>query len=483
MGIAFAPVGFWPAAILGAGALTWLTTGTTGPRASLTGFAAGLTLNAVTISWVGVLGWYVGVALVIVMALWTALLGFILHRVSRLPAAPLWCATAWVAVEFCASNFPFGGFGWNRLGFTVLDQPIAGYVPWLGVTGATLVVALVGNLTLVLIAGTRPRAWVALAVVGLFAGGPLLGWLSATLAPQATGSVQVGIVQGDVNTFGRRDLGPSMAITNNHLSETITLLAKAEGQRPDFFLWPESSTDRDPLLHVQTRAVVETAVQLAEVPILLGTVTYGPGEDERQTTAIWWDPELGPTATYHKRNVVPFGEWVPFRDFLLPIFEELADTGRQSVPGEEPGIFEVPTANGLVTIGDVICYDLAFDATVAQTVTSGGEMLVVQSNNAYYTGTWQTAQQFEMTRVRALETGRYIAVATTNSYSGVIDRNGQVLSVSVEGEPASEVATIPTFDDITLAVWIRPALNFALVTAAAAGVGLSYLGRFRRVTR
>ena len=94
--------------------------------------------------------------------------------------------------------------------------------------------------------------------------------------------------------------------------------------QPDFILWPENSTDIDPLLDPVTRATVQSAAEVAGRPILVGAVLEGPGEDERQTTALWWDPQRGVVGSYAKRNLVPFGEWIPFR-------------GRAAAAGPDPG--------------------------------------------------------------------------------------------------------------------------------------------------
>ncbi len=145
--------------------------------------------------------------------------------------------------------------------------------------------------------------------------------------------MNVGIVQGNVPGRGIEALGRMRSVTNNHLSETVNLIARSrlgEEAIPDFILWPENSTDIDPTKDQITLRTVQAAAEIAGRPILVGAVMAGPGEDERQTSALWWDPERGITARYDKRNLVPFGEWIPFRDQLLPLLPILHEVGAQS---------------------------------------------------------------------------------------------------------------------------------------------------------
>jgi apolipoprotein N-acyltransferase len=233
---------------------------------------------------------------------------------------------------------------------------------------------------------------------------------------------------------------------------------------PDFVLWPENSTDIDPLLDPVTRSVVWSSAKIAGRPILVGAVTAGPGQDERQTTAMWWDPAYGVTATYHKRNLVPFGEWIPFRAQLLPLVPILKQVGAQSVPGTAPGVLEVSVNGRPLRVGDVICFELAYDRTVYDAV-AGSEVLMVQSNNATYGGTGQVEQQFAITRARAMEARREIAVATTNSVSGFIDRDGTVVRRTAEFTNASFVETMPRRTALTPALRIAPWLDRGLALA------------------
>jgi apolipoprotein N-acyltransferase len=240
---------------------------------------------------------------------------------------------------------------------------------------------------------------------------------------------------------------------------------------PDFVLWPENSTDIDPTADPITASQVETAALAVDRPIFVGAVMNGPGADERQTSGLWWDPRRGITARYDKRNLVPFGEWIPLRNQLLPLLPILRLVGAQSIPGTKPGALTVPLQLGdgpqqNVVVGDAICFELAYDDTIYDVINNHAQLFMVQSNNATYTGTGQVAQQFAITRARAMETRREIAVATTNGVSGFIGRDGQVEWKTRERTADTTVVTMPLRTAITPAVRIAPWLERGLAIGA-----------------
>lgn len=483
------PFSLWVIQLLGLAAFTTLVRRTSPKAAFGLGYLFGLAMLSISIGWAHVLGLPVAIALIAFEALFFAVLGLALHLVARLPGWPVWAALAWVAVEFGFSHFPLGGFGWTRLGFAAVDSPLAGLYPFIGVAGVSFCAALMAQIVAWVIAEivTRnalslPRLTVAavpLAVLMVL--GTAGRYWSPTVEPER--SVTIGYVQGNVDGVGIEAMGRARSVTNNHLSETITLLAKARtGQinTPDFVLWPENSTDIDPLLDPITKQVVQTAVDLADRPVLVGAVMAGPGTDERQTSALWWDPDQGVTARYNKRNLVPFGEYIPFRDFLLPKIPILKLVGAQSIPGTTPGVLNVTLSDGRpLAVGDAICFELAYDDTIYEAITAGAEVFVVQSNNATYGGTAQIDQQFVITRARAMETRRAITVATTNSVSGAIDEFGQVRQRTDEFTSASNSLTVPVQSGITPAVRIASTLDLALTLLGVFGLGWALVRRFR----
>lgn len=494
-GLAFEPTALWPMAIIGPALFLWLAHPDSGApghapgerwfrhRGFGPGYLFGLGLCAVTLSWLRVLvpgvGPLIAAVLVIFEAGFFALLGAGVRLVQRLRWWPLAVAAVWASVEWVYGHAPFGGFGWIRLGYTVADSPLAGLLPFVAVSGVGFVVALLAATLAWALLGRARARWIA---AGVLIATMLLGLAGRAWEPEprgALGEVNVGMVQGNVDGVGIGGMGRARSVTNNHLSETVTLMARAQAgvtPRPDFVLWPENSTDIDPTLDSQTRLTVEAASRLAGVPIFVGAVMDGPGLDERQTAGLWWMTDQSVAARYTKRNLVPFGEYVPLRDQLLPVIPLLELVGAQSVAGTTPGVLDVPLVDGRrLRVGDIICFELAYDTTVHEAVR-GAEVVVVQSNNATYRGTAQPRQQWAMTRVRAMEARRDIVVATTNSLSGHIDRDGRVLERTREMVSASNTYAVPRQAAITPAVlaagWIDLALGVLTLGAlVAAAVG------------
>jgi len=478
LGLSWQPWGWWPLLLVSVPALTLAVRGQPLRRSFGLGYLFGLVMLTVAINWLHVLGIWVAALLIAFEALFFGVLGLSLSLVGRLRIWPVAAACCWVLVEFAYSRIPFGGFGWPRIAYAAVDTPIAGFLPLIGVAGVSFVVALVAQLIAWIVIslrtaradGQRPTRGVLLAAVAL-AGLVAVpaGLRGYQVEPAETaGAVRVGIVQGNIPGRGIEAMGRARSVTNNHLSETIDLMTRARlglVAEPDFLLWPENSTDIDPTRDPLTRLTVEAAVDLAGRPILVGAVMQGPGEGERQTSALWWEPERGPVARYDKRNLVPFGEWIPFRDQLLPVVPVLEQVGAQSVAGTTPGVLDVEVDGRRIRVGDVICFELAYDKTVYQAVR-GSEVLMVQSNNATYGGTGQIEQQFAITRARAMEARREVAVATTNSVSGFIDRDGRVVQRTTEFTADSMVVRMPLRGALTPALRIAPWLDRGLAGVA-----------------
>ncbi|MDQ7991629.1 MAG: apolipoprotein N-acyltransferase [Propionicimonas sp.] len=476
--LGFEPFAWWPLLVPGIAGFSLLALGAGRlPRALALGLAYGLGYMGVGLNWMRAIFVEAMLGIVLVTALVYVLLAALVFAVRRLAVWPLAAAAAWVAVEAMISRWPFDGFGWMRIGYALTDAPLAGLYPLVGVPGMTFAVALLAQgLLWLLDRASWRRSGALAAALGVVAA---TAWAGAAVPPGAAGeTVAVGWVQGGAPGGGVYGIGEPRTMPRNHLAETEALFAEVAAGRqpaPDFVVWPENGTDLDPYHDQETAGLLRQALEIAGVPIFVGTILDGPGEDERQTASLWLDPQDGETARYVKRGIVPFGEFVPYRDLLLPLFPILRYVGAQSIAGTEPGVIPARTAAGEFPLGVMICYDVSFDRYAHDTVLAGGEVLVVQSSNAMYQGTGQIDQQFAITRARAAELRREILVVTTSGVSGLIRPDGSVdFSVSDPGA-ASGVVELPRRTGLTPAVTVAPVLEGGLAAATLVLVAVGLL--------
>lgn len=262
------------------------------------------------------------------------------------------------------------------------------------------------------------------AVIGLAMAGPLL---PVDEGGPGTPSAVVAAVQGNVpHARSLPDLLRANTVTTNHADATKALAARVRAgtaPAPDVVIWPENSTDQDPRLNPFIYSSIAQAVDAIGRPVLVGAVLQGPVRNAGQL----WRPGLGPVRAYIKRQLVPFGEVIPYRAFLT-LFTSLPDLQPVNfTPGHRPVVFHL----GKVQLGDVICYEVGFDGLVSSEVAAGANLLTVQTNDADFEldgQTGETLQQLEMARVRAVEHNRSVVVASTTGVSAIITPDGKILA-------------------------------------------------------
>jgi apolipoprotein N-acyltransferase len=273
-------------------------------------------------------------------------------------------------------------------------------------------------------------------------------------------------------------------VLDNHVRVTERLAADvAAGRlpRPDVLLWPENASDIDPLRNPDAAAAIDRAARAVGVPIVLGTVLAGPDAPDGTTTAtnsvLVWQPGVGVVDRTDKRRVQPFGEYLPWRSFFR-LLSDYADRAGNFVPGTGSGAVE---AAG-VRLGIAICWEIAFDDLVDDSVAAGAQMLAVPSNNATFGRSDMTYQQLAMSRVRAVEHDRAVLVVTTSGVSAMIAPDGTVTAATSSFTPDVLVGATPLRETTTLAGRLRGAPEWMLLAAGLAGVGLARIGAARRAS-
>lgn len=453
----FAPASLWPATLLGVAGLALTTVrARTAWHAVSAAAGFGALLTTITLNWMSMIDLGAAIGLILLITSWYGLLGAGLYVAGRTRWWPLLGAGTWVLMEYAAAHVPFGGFGWLRLGYAMVDSPLSGLLPLVGVGGLSLATAIAAHLLAWLVSrpSLRRASLTAIGAGGIMASAAL----GSTLPPPpASGSATVGWVQGGAPGGGVYGIGPARSTTVRHASETLELAADIRAGRvpqPDVVVWPENSTDLDPGADPETRRLIIESAETVRAPLLVGTILDGPGPNQRRTAAQWWSETGDAGPTYIKRSLVPFGEWIPFRDLLLPLIPQLRYVGAQSVPGTQPGVLPATLRDGRTAmLGVLICFDVVFDEIVYDLPGNRAQIIVVQSSNAMYQGSSQVEQQFAITRARAAELRREVLVATTSGISGVIDPTGKPQTRVGSGSAAGTVV-LPIRDGITPAAVI-----------------------------
>jgi apolipoprotein N-acyltransferase len=477
---AFPPIDLWwlaPVAV----ALLALATHRRGFWAgSGLGLLAGLAFFIPILSWAGGYVGPVWLFLPVGEACFIGLLGGVAALTSRVGdrwrwAWPFVIGALWVAQEAARDRAPFGGFPWGRLAFSQADSPLVRLAALGGAPLVTFGVGMVGGflaLAVLSVIDRRPlrrAAAAGAAVLALAVAPTLIPTASAGGAGQrdsadaSAPTVSVAIVQGNVPRLGLDFNAQRRAVLDNHVNATLALaadVAAGRARQPDLVVWPENASDIDPLLNADARDAIDAAARAIRVPILVGGLLHGPGNGIRNV-GIVWEPDRGPTQTYVKRHPVPFAEYMPIRSFARLITDKVDLVRSDFVAGPTPGVLRV----GPVTVGDVICFEVAYDSVVRDTVTGGAGLLVVQTNNATF-NVAEATQQLAMVRLRAVEHGRPALMASTVGVSAFVDPDGTAYKETGFNVPAVIQTELRPLSARTMATELGALPELALVVAA-----------------
>jgi apolipoprotein N-acyltransferase len=533
---AFPPVGIWPLAVVGPALLAVALWQRSLRGSFLVGLIFGLAYFVPLLSWVVNVAWYAWAGLAGADTVLFAVLTLGQRLLLRLRAWPIAVGVWWVAAESLRDRWPFGGFPWGRLAMSQAGAPTVNWVavggPYLltfllALTGACLAWLILGstggavagrtvtnravtnravtnravtnravtnravtnravtNRTAASLGLLRRRA-VPLAGLIVAAGVAVAGaLLPVDGAAPGTPTAVVAAIQGNVpHARNLPDLLREDTVTTNHADVTLRLASRIQAGHepaPNLVIWPENSTDQDPRLNPFIYSLISSAVNRIDRPVLVGAVLQNPVRN----AGLLWLPHHGPAGAYIKRQLVPFGEVIPFRS-LLDTFTSLPSLQPVNfTPGHKAVVFHI----GKIRLGDVICYEVGFDGLVSSEVAAGANLLTVQTNDADFEldgQTGETLQQLAMARIRAVEHDRAVVVASTTGVSAIIAPNGDLLARTTLWRPASVEARVPLRTVTTLADrlggWPEVILTGSAIAALAWVLAGAALARRRRTT-
>ncbi|RZU18275.1 apolipoprotein N-acyltransferase [Streptomyces sp. BK239] len=476
--VSFPPRTLWWLALPAFAGFGWAVRGRRWKAALGLGYLFGLGFLLPLLVWTGVeVGPGPWLALVVIEAVFVALAGVGIAAVSRLPAWPVWAAAVWIAGEAARARVPFRGFPWGKIAFGQADGvflPLAA-VGGTPVLGFAVVLCGFGLYEAVRVGLERRRtrevrrAAAAVALVSLAV--PVVAAVAARPLVSDTaqdGTATVAVIQGNVPRLGLEFNAQRRAVLDYHARETERLAAEVKAgkaPRPDFVLWPENSSDIDPFANADAAAVIERAAKAIDAPISVGGVVERDGKLYNEQ--ILWDPVKGPTQTYDKRQIQPFGEYLPLRSLIGAINGEWTSMVRRDFSrGTRPGVFDM----GEARVGLVTCYEAAFDWAVRSEVADGAQLISVPSNNATFDRSEMTYQQLAMSRVRAVEHSRTVTVPVTSGVSAIIMPDGRITQKTGMFVADSLVQKVPLRTSETPATRLGVLPEIALVLVAAGGL-------------
>jgi len=293
--------------------------------------------------------------------------------------------------------------------------------------------------------------------------------------PASAKTAVVAAIQGNVPR-ARASLADQVSnyqtVTQNHVAATDKLAQEVNAGKlsaPDLVIWPENSTDIDPTQNPAVGQQISSAAAAIGRPILVGAVL----QDPLRNAGLLWLPGTGPEQHYYvKRRLVPFGEYIPFRNIISKITSLTQLQPVNYTSGHSTYVFPV----GQIRLGDVICYEIGFDDLVRSEVSAGANLLTMQTNDATFERDGQTGesgQQLAMARLRAVEHDRAVIVASTTGYSAIIAPDGRLITSSGTWLQAELEARVPLVTDTTLADQVGPWPEYVIIALTLAALAFA----------
>ncbi len=467
--LAFAPCNWWWLAILSPAALLWVWQDAIifpGQAFSL-GLLYGLGMFGVGVSWVFVsIYWYgktnipisagITLLLVLLLASFIATQGYLLKRFFRGSSTTFWLLgfpSSWVLFEWIR-GWLFTGFPWLYLGYTQIDSPLSGYAPIFSVYGVSTAVALTSGALITLLNGRRNAKIIACLVLALvWSMGFLLKTQEYTTAyPQP---FTVSLVQGNIEPFDKfTQQDPIRSVERSY----GTLTQDAWGS--DLILWPESAIP-EPLPPSQPFVDDLTKVAAEHHSTLITGVQFVNENGEFHNSLIALGDGRG---IYHKYHLLPFGDYVPFEQWLRGLIHFFDLPMSSFVPGPEQ---QNLISAGPLLLDPLICYEIAFPEQVRETLRNANAIITL-SEDGWFGSSWGPHQHLQIAQMRALETGRYVLRSTTSGITAIIDPKGNLTATAPQFQATVLKGTFQSMNGET--PWVKIGLLPLLISLLLAFV-------------
>lgn len=428
--LAFAPFDIFPLSLIAMIGLAALLLNSSAKQAFWLGYAFGLGLFSTGVYWIYIsihffgdvppfLSFFVMTGLAGILALYTAIPCYLANRyfpptssrkiICALPA--LWVLSEWLR------SWLFSGFPWLYLGYSQIHSPLKGYAPIFSVYGISLALMLSSTLILNAILEFRQKRYkqmyfCLLATAVLWLGGSALTlkhWTQAQGQP-----INVSLVQGNIPQ--------SIKWSPEHLQLSLDTYEKMTQDlwgKDKIIIWPEAAV---PMSIQEANDFLEKLDQKAIATgshLILGIPVEQKNHFYNSVISLGKDKNI-----YFKRRLVPFGEFTPLENYLMPLLKWL------NVPSSELIEGDIDQDNLIINqlkIQPAICFEIAFPELVNPRDSETGIILTV-TNDAWFGHSTAQAQHLQIAEMRALELGRPVLFASNDGITAIIDAQGQVIA-------------------------------------------------------
>ena len=457
-----------PLALVALIPLLWAWRDATPRRAALYGFFFGLAFFGVILSWIWYFGAVAFLPLILAGGAYIAAPGALVAGLARFGIRSPWLtASAWVLFEQLRGRFPFGGLPWGETGAALHDFPVArSLASWGGVALVSFLVVAVNALLVDALVDARTHAWRPLS----FAGAGLAAVVLAVglghgfrYEPRETGRLRIATFQGNDQN---RDIVDPIEFETIVVEQHFDLAQELEGPY-DLIVFPESALNRNPEQDPALRERI-TGIGAAHGAAMLVNALLPAPDGRDYNTNLLFEPDGDLQGTYAKQHLVPFGEYVPLRQYL-DFWGILERIPYDYAPGRGRELFEVAGHR----VGTIICFESAFGPLVRDFARDGAEVIVVTTNNRSYRRSANSAQHVALAQMRAAEIGRPVVQASISGISGRIDARGDVRHTTelFENEVVSSEVTTTTGQTpyVRYGDWVIWGSGIALVGATLSG--------------
>lgn len=328
----------------------------------------------------------------------------------------------WIIFEF-VQGLGIMGFTGGQLAASQFQYlPIIQSVSLFGSLFISFLIVTVNSFLLYAIGEKENRKKYIIIILIIFISNFFFGIISMSIKSYE-GNVKVAVIQGNVASGQKWEKGMTMKIYDKY----IDLTKEAIKEEPEIVIWPETAI---PVDISNNDKLYNSYIQIAKEidGIFLSGVIASKEIDSKENdfnAVIAIDKNGYIAPTYFKRHLVPFGEFIPYRNILVkiaPLLNDIAGLG-DLTPGEDANVIDT----NLGKIGNLICYESIFSNLARESIKEGAELFVVATNDSWFEDSSATTKHFSHSILRAVEYERFLVRAGNTGISSIIMPNGMQL--------------------------------------------------------